>query len=130
VQACYRGPRLYDTEETRKAVVDVIRWYKSYRGILNADIIHLRRADGRDWDGFMHVDPKGSPQALMMLFNPLERPMTRRIRVPMHYSGIRGSVRIRKEEGVERKMRLLDGDLLELDAEIPAGGWVWYQMRN
>jgi hypothetical protein len=130
VQACYRGPRLYDTEETRKAVVDVIRWYKSYRGILNADIIHLRRADGRDWDGFMHVDPKGSPQALMMLFNPLDRPMTRRIRVPMHYSGIRGSVRIRKEEGVERKMRLLDGDLLELDAEIPAGGWVWYQMRN
>ncbi len=25
--------------------------------ILDADIIHLRRADGRDWDGWLHVDP-------------------------------------------------------------------------
>ena len=25
-----------------------IAWYKQYRDILNSDIIHLRRADGRD----------------------------------------------------------------------------------
>ena len=130
VQACYRGPRLYDTEETRQAVVDVVRWYKKYRGILNADIVHLRRADGRDWDGFLHVDPKGSPQALMMLFNPLDRAIARRIRVPLYYSGIRGSVRLKREEGTERRFDLGEGGLLELDVEIPAGGWVWYQMRR
>ena len=59
VQACYRGPRLYDTDSTRKVVSETIAWYKKYREILNADIIHLRRADGRDWDGIMHVNPHG-----------------------------------------------------------------------
>ena len=49
VQACYRGPRLYDTDSTRKVVSETIAWYKKYREIPNADIIHLRRADGRDW---------------------------------------------------------------------------------
>jgi hypothetical protein len=130
VQACYRGPRLYDTEETRKVVVDVVRWYKKYRGILNADIVHLRRADGRDWDGFLHVDPKGEPQALMMLFNPLDSPITRTIRVPLYYSGISGSVRLSREEGRERKVALGNGGVLELEVDIPAGGWVWYQMRQ
>ena len=46
IQACYRGPRLYDTEVTKKTVVEVIDWYKKYRDILNSDVIHLRRADG------------------------------------------------------------------------------------
>ena len=56
-QACYRGPRLYDTDKTREMVSAVISWYKKYREILNSDIIHLRRPDGRDWDGIMHVNP-------------------------------------------------------------------------
>lgn len=30
VQACYRGPRLYDTPETQAAVTEVIQWYKKY----------------------------------------------------------------------------------------------------
>ncbi len=59
IQACYRGPRLYDTEETKQTVIDVIQWYKKYRGILNADLIHLRRADGRDWDGFSTCQRSG-----------------------------------------------------------------------
>ena len=54
MQACYRGPRLYDTDATKQTVIKVINWYKKYRDILNSDIIHLRRADGRDWDGILH----------------------------------------------------------------------------
>jgi hypothetical protein len=57
VQACYRGPRLYDTEETRQLVSSTIAWYKKYRIILNSPMLHLRRADGRDWDGWVHVNP-------------------------------------------------------------------------
>jgi hypothetical protein len=34
VQACYRGPRLYDTEQTRQLVEKTINWYKKYRDIL------------------------------------------------------------------------------------------------
>jgi len=47
VQACYRGPRLYDTEETKQAVIKVVKWYKKYRDILNSPVIHIKRADGQ-----------------------------------------------------------------------------------
>src|SRR4051812_15424932 len=33
VQACYRGPRLYDTDSTKQAVINIINWYKNYRAI-------------------------------------------------------------------------------------------------
>jgi len=88
VQACYRGPRLYDTDKTKEMVTGVIAWYKKYFDILNADIIHLRRADGRDWDGWMHVNPHLSDKALVMIFNPLKQPITRTIDVPLYYAGL------------------------------------------
>lgn len=88
VQACYRGPRLYDTEKTKQTVNDVIQWYKKYRDILNSDIIHLRRADGRDWDGWMHVNTSLKQKALLMLFNPLKQSITRTITVPVYYTGL------------------------------------------
>ena len=30
VQACYRGPRLYDTAKTKGTVIEVVDWYKKY----------------------------------------------------------------------------------------------------
>jgi hypothetical protein len=88
VQACYRGPRLYDTDSTRAVVTNVIRWYKKYRDILNSDIIHLRRADGRDWDGIMHVNPALKTKGLLMLYNPLKEKITRTVQLPLYYTGL------------------------------------------
>lgn len=94
VQACYRGPRLYDTETTRKTVSKVISWYKKYRDILNSDIIHLRRADGRDWDGWLHVNPLLKQKGLMMIFNPTKEIMTRTLHVPLYYTGLATSASV------------------------------------
>ena len=99
VQACYRGPRLYDTEETKKAVMETIAWYKKYRDILNSDIIHLRRADGRDWDGILHVNPQLKNKGLLMLYNPLKEKITRTIKVPLYYTGLATTARIMEKEG-------------------------------
>lgn len=106
VQACYRGPRLYDTEATKALVIKVINWYKKYREILNADIIHLRRADGRDWDGWLHVNPALKQKGLVMLFNPTDKPMTRQIRLPLYYTGLTKTARIREKEGTARTYTL------------------------
>ena len=57
VQACYRGPRLYDSDETKAVVKRWVAFYKQHRPILNSDLIHLRRPDARDWDGWLHVNP-------------------------------------------------------------------------
>jgi hypothetical protein len=94
VQACYRGPRLYDTDKTRVKVQSVIDWYKKYRSILNADMIQLRRADGRDWDGWLHVDPALPQKGLMMLFNPTNETITRTIQLPLYYTGLKDKATI------------------------------------
>ena len=58
-QACYRGPRLYDTGTTKSAVIKWVSWFKRYRDTLESDIIHLRRCDGQSWDGILHANPTG-----------------------------------------------------------------------
>ena len=126
IQACYRGPRLYDTEDTKRMVCSVIDWYKKYRVILNSDIIHLRKADGRDWDGFMHVNPDGKEKALALFFNPTDEPMKRTIKLPLYYSGLTSKASIRLEEG-KAKTYKLDRDYgVSLTVDIPARGYVWY----
>ncbi|MFT3945434.1 MAG: alpha-galactosidase [Agriterribacter sp.] len=97
VQACYRGPRLYDTDATKQAVSNVVSWYKKYRSILNSDIIHLRRADGRDWDGIMHVNPQLPVKGFVMLYNPLKEKITRTIHLPLYYTGLTQTATLSKE---------------------------------
>ena len=126
VQACYRGPRLYDTPETKAAVTEVIDWYKKYRRILNSDIIHLRRPDAKDWDGLMHVDPAGKEKGLAMFFNPTSEEMTRTVRLPLYYTGLTDRARIREAEGKPKSYKLDRDYCVELTVTIPARGYTWY----
>ena len=126
VQACYRGPRLYDTPETKQVVVEVIDWYKKYRRILNSDIIHLRKPDAQDWDGLMHVDPKGKEKGLAMFFNPTDREMTREIELPLYYTGLKDKARVREQEGEARTYTLDRAYNIRLTVKIPAGGYTWF----
>ena len=126
VQACYRGPRLYDTPETKQVVVEVIDWYKKYRRILNSDIIHLRKPDAQDWDGLMHVDPQGKEKGLAMFFNPTDREMTREIELPLYYTGLKDKARVREQEGEARTYTLDRAYNIRLTVKIPAGGYTWF----
>ena len=126
VQACYRGPRLYDTGETRQMVKDVIGWYKKYRRILNSDIIHLRKPDARDWDGIMHVNPHEKEKALALFFNPLDTPVTRTITLPLYYTGLSRKARIREQEGKPKTYALDASKSVRLTVNIPARGYTWY----
>ena len=90
VQACYRGPRLYDTDATREMVRGQVAWYKAHRDILESDVLHLRRADGRNWDCMLHVNPRLDKRALLAVFNPLDEPIERTILVPLYYAGLEG----------------------------------------
>ena len=129
VQACYRGPRLYDTDKTKKLVIDHIEHYKKYRDILNADIIHLRRPDGRSWDGFMHVDPNLPEKGFVMLFNPTLNPIREKIAVPLYYTGHDKTVTISKKDKNPRTFELNRSYESELEVDIPAKGYSWYVIR-
>ncbi|ULQ55220.1 alpha-galactosidase [Flavihumibacter rivuli] len=125
IQACYRGPRLYDTEATRKLVANTISWYKRYRDILNSDIIHLRRADGRDWDGWMHVNPALKQKGLVMLFNPTATAITRTITLPLYYTGISVKAMIREKDGQPMPHILDRNNDVKLTITLPPDTYTW-----
>ncbi|WP_220494742.1 alpha-galactosidase [Lacibacter sediminis] len=126
VQACYRGPRLYDTEKTKQTVISVINWYKKYREILNSDVIHLRRADGRDWDGILHVSPQLKQKGLMMLYNPTNTSITRTIKIPLYYTGLSSTAKIREKESIFKPYSLGRDYSVELTVTIPANDYTWF----
>ncbi len=129
VQACYRGPRLYDTEATKKVVKETIDWYKKYRDILNSDIIHLRRADGRDWDGIMHVNPNLKEKGFILLYNPLKEPILRTIKLPLYYTGLTDKTKISIGQGSAKTYKLNRDYSVDMAVSIPAEGYVWVVLR-
>jgi hypothetical protein len=125
VQACYRGPRLYDTEKTKQTVIGVIGWYKKYRDILNSDIIHLRRPDGGDWDGIVHVNPNLKIKGMVMLYNPTQKTIKRHISLPLYYTGLTNIAKISEREGLQKAYRLNRDYSVDLVCSIPANDYVW-----
>jgi len=126
VQACYRGPRLYDTESTRLVVAKTIDWYKKYRNILNTDIVQLRRADGRDWDGWMHVSPFTGQKGFMMLFNPTKEVMTKTIKLPLYYTGLTQKVKITDPNGLSNQYNLSRDYSIDFTFSIPPDTYKWF----
>ncbi len=125
VQACYRGPRLFDTDETEAIVKKWVDFYKAHRAILDSDLIHLRRADGRDWDGWLHVNPSLKERGLAMFYNPLNEPIQRRIKLPLYYTGITSHAVIAWEDGHSETVTLARDYSVEVAVSIPARGRVW-----
>jgi len=126
VQACYRGPRLYDTDKTKASVIEVVDWYKKYRQILNAPIVHLKRANGREIDGVIHVDPDLNEKGLAMFFNPTNETLSQTIKLPLYYTGHSNEVSIKEKEGKRINYELARDYSVELEVEIPANGSTWY----
>ncbi|HEY2838848.1 MAG TPA: hypothetical protein VGJ26_06855 [Pirellulales bacterium] len=126
VQACYRGARLYDTEATRELVTRWVAWFKKHRAILESDVIHARRADGRDVDYLVHVNPALSERALAVIYNPLPESVARTIRLPLYYTGLSGVARLRREDGAESEdVRLDAAGRAVIDVTVPPRGMTW-----
>jgi len=126
VQACYRGPRLFDTPATEALVKKEVIWYKKYRAILNSDIVHIRRPDGRDYDAILHVNPQLKEKGLLMVYNPLDVAITRTIKVPLYYTGLTHFAKVSEKEGRQKTYQLNDNKNMMLQVSIPANGYNWY----
>jgi hypothetical protein len=129
VQACYRGPRLYDTDETKAVVRKWVSFYKKYRAILDSDIIHVRRADARDIDYYLHVNPALKEKALLMVFNPLEQPARKTLKVPLYYSGLTHQALVAEQDGTTKTYPLDRSYAINLPVEMPAQSVTWFVVR-
>ena len=101
-----------------------------HRAILDSDIIHLRRPDARDWDGWLHVNPQLAECAFGIFYNPLIEPIERRIRLPLYYSGLTRDAVILRENGAIETVHLERNYSAELNVTIPARGRTWVSLRS
>ena len=129
VIACYRGPRLYDTPETKAVVKEWVGFYKRHRAILSSDLLHLRRADGRDLDYILHVNPALPEKGLLMVYNPLDHEIQHPLTVPLYYTGITERARVAERDRTPKTHRLDRAMNLTLPVTVPAHGVNWFVIR-
>lgn len=130
VQAHYRGPRVYDTEETREMVKTTVDWFKQYRDILESDIVHGRRADGRDLDWVLHVNPRLEHKGMLCVYNPLPEDVTRVLRVNLYYTGLHNRAEISDAAGASTIRKLGRDHTIEMEVSVPAKSMSWYLIRS
>jgi hypothetical protein len=103
-----------------------VDFYKKHREVLNADILHLRRADGRDLDYLLHVNPAGKEKGLLMVYNPLEQKVTRTLRIPLYYTGETSKATVSERDGAARTFKLDREYYIDLPMSVPARGVTWF----
>jgi hypothetical protein len=129
VQACYRGPQLYDAPETRAVVKKWVDFYHNHRAILNADIIHVRRPDGQNYDAILHADPTLDEKGLLMVYNPLEEEITRNIKVNLYYTGLSEKAMIAEQNGKSVKYELDREYNIIIPVTIPAKSQTYFVIK-
>lgn len=129
VQACYRGPRLYDTEDTKALVKKWVDFFKLHRRILESDLIHLRRADGRGLDYMLHVNPQLEERGLLMVFNPLDESVRQTLDVPLYYTGLTRTALIREKDAVPLSYPLDRSYSVSLPVDVPPHGITWFVIQ-
>ena len=100
IAACYRGNRIYDSEETKELVTGWVSFYKKYRSLVTSDIVRITRPDMQNIDAFMHVNWKNQrdDKGLVLVFNPTPDQKTIDLVVPLYYTGIRNQALVSEQE--------------------------------
>ena len=107
-----------------------VDWFKQYRDILESDVIHGRRADGRDLDWMLHVNPALEEKGMLVVFNPLNEPVESTIRVNLYYTGLTETADIHAEGGDAESYELARDYTIDLPVQVPGGGMRWFVIRR
>ncbi|MBV6457302.1 MAG: hypothetical protein HONBIEJF_00410 [Fimbriimonadaceae bacterium] len=124
-QACWRGTRLYDSPETKALVRRMVDWYKQNRVVLESDIVHLRRADGRRLDYVLHV-AESKKHAMLVVYNPTAAVLEEAVTLPLTACGMRGRVAIISPDGKRTVSRPPE----VVKVKVPAGSWTWLRFST
>jgi hypothetical protein len=129
VQAAWRGKRLYDAPETLDLVKKWVSFYKKHRAILDADIIHIRRPDGKDIDGILHADPANYEKGLLMVYNPLSYPVKKDLKVNVYYTGLSNHTLISENDKRERVYDVDRNYNVTVPVNVDANSVSWYILK-
>jgi hypothetical protein len=124
-QVWVRGHRLWDGPQSEAMIKKWMAWYRKYEQVILGDIIHLKRPDGRGLDYYLHVNPAGKEKGMLLVFNPLDEDVKQTLDIPLYYTGLTGTAKIRDQEGQARSFRLERDGSVKLPVTIPANGYTW-----
>jgi hypothetical protein len=128
-QACYRGSRLYDSPETEAVVKKWVTWFKLHRDILESDVIHVQRADGRQLDCALHVNPGLSTRAFAVVYNSTSQVLTQELELPLAYSGLKSHATVTPEHGASYSATLSRDTKLALKVTVEPQSCTWFEIR-
>ena len=129
VMPCWRGYRLYDTNQTMGVVKKWVDFYKTYRDILTSDIVHVRRPDMQGIDAIIHVNPRLKYRGLAVVFNPTLKQITENVTMPLYYTGIEKTASV-SEMGAPPLAYALDRDYtvsVSVDLQPQSVTWLLFQ---
>jgi hypothetical protein len=127
VQACFRGPRLFDTDRTKEMLKQKVAWFKKYRNILESDVIHGRRPDGRNLDWMLHVNPSLKQKGMLLVYNPTKSELSETIRVNLYYTGLETEASIIEQGDLPAKEFMLERDYtIELPVSVEPESMSWF----
>ena len=130
VQACYRGPRLFDSDTTENLVEQWVKFYKAHRAILDSDIIHVRRPDGVDLDCMLHANPGLKECGLAMVYNPSDQEKRQKFTLPLYYTGITDVASIRERDGRARRYKLDRQYRVTIPITMPPKSATWFVIEK
>jgi hypothetical protein len=71
-------------------------------------------------------EPAPRRKGFAMVYNPLEVPVTRTLILPLYYTGLKQTARIREQEGEAREVRLNNTAEVEVTVSLVARGLTWF----
>ena len=106
-----------------------VDWYKKYRDILESDLIHGRRADGRHLDWMLHVNPNLERKGMLCVYNPTAQPISETLQVDLYYTGLKENATIQRMEAKPKTLQIGPDNKIELEVTVPAGEMVWFVLK-
>jgi hypothetical protein len=106
-----------------------VDFYKKYRAILDSDIIHVRRPNGRQLDVILHVNPNLPIKGLAFICNPSTEVITETLQLPLYYTGLTELARIGGQDANFGKFKLARDFTVAVPLRVPAQAVTWLVIR-
>lgn len=74
----------------------------------------------------LHVSPRLKEKGLLVVFNPLNESVTKKLRVNLYYTGLSESARIREQGGAAKRLKLARDYTAEIPVTVKAQGMNWF----
>ena len=85
----------------------------------------MRRPDDRDIDCILHVNPQLKIKGLAIVYNPLDRAVHRDLTLPLYYTGLTNTARIREQDAKPKTYKLDRRYNVTVPLSVPARGQKW-----